>query len=248
MIIKMPSTLPTSSEPNGKGLLTDQITQRIQNLIIERNLGEGDRLPTEAELTAMFGVSRIVVREAIKSLSFLGMLDTRPRRGTVVGTLDMERLGRCLSFHGAVSSYPRPTILEARIVLEVGHLDLAVKAMDGPMAGRLLELADKGLAEAGAGDTKGFADTDNAFHALLLETGGNPILMTFCDVLKKYFGHDMDKGCSRESMRIAAQEHRLIVEALQEGNLTLAKGMMQRHLGRPLQDRGGRSREGGGKG
>jgi hypothetical protein len=35
---------------------------------------------------------------------------------------------------------------------------------------------------------------------------------------------------------------------LQEGNLTLAKGMMQRHLGRPLQDRGGRSREGGGKG
>ncbi|MCF7837847.1 MAG: FCD domain-containing protein [Candidatus Marinimicrobia bacterium] len=216
--------------------MTDQVTEKIRNLIIDQGLTEGDRLPTELELTQMFGVSRIVVREAIKSLSFLGILDTKPRRGTVVGALDMERLGRCLSFHGAVTNYPRSEILEARIAIEVSHLELVAERLTEDATARLMKQVERLEHAAEHNDAHEFKRRDSAYHRMLLEIGGNPILMTFCDLLKQYFRDDAPLHMSQAELFVVVQEHRMIVEALQEKNLPLAQGMLKRHLSRPMRD------------
>jgi GntR family transcriptional regulator, transcriptional repressor for pyruvate dehydrogenase complex len=221
---------------SGKELLTDQVTDKLRDLIIDRGLMEGDRLPTEQDLTEMFGVSRIVVREAIKSLSFLGILDTKPRRGTVVGSMDIDRLGRCLSFHGAVTNYPRSEILEARIAIEVSHLELVAERLTDDAHRRLLDQVERLEDAAERNDPHEFARHDSAYHRILLEIGGNPILMTFCDLLKQYFRNDAALHMSQADLFVVVQEHRTIVEALREKNLPLAQGMLKRHLSRPMRD------------
>jgi GntR family transcriptional regulator, transcriptional repressor for pyruvate dehydrogenase complex len=216
---------------NGRTLLTDEVIEKLLEFIRDRGLGIGDRLPTEAELTGMFGVSRIVIRESIKALSFLGLLDTRPRRGTVVGALDVERLGRCLSFQMGITRYPRQAILEARRTIEVSHLELVAEHLT---AGGIESLMAEVLACetcARNADFDGFSAHDERLHEILLEIGGNPILLTFCTLLKQYFtaqgAHD---DFTREDMLDAAREHRQVVEALRDHNIRLAKGTLLKHL------------------
>src|SRR4051794_708215 len=83
--------------------LGDQVADRIKDYIIARKLTEGDRLPTEQQLADQFGVSRLSVREATRTLVFLGILRSAPRRGLTIGTIDMQRISGFLGFHIAVS-------------------------------------------------------------------------------------------------------------------------------------------------
>ncbi|MEI8384207.1 MAG: GntR family transcriptional regulator, partial [Planctomycetota bacterium] len=68
--------------------LRDVVADRLKTFILDGNLKSGDRLPTEAELAARFGVSRPSLREATKSLEFLGIVEARPGRGLIVGSVN----------------------------------------------------------------------------------------------------------------------------------------------------------------
>jgi GntR family transcriptional repressor for pyruvate dehydrogenase complex len=219
----------------GRTLLTDDVTEKILQLIKDRDLAEGDRLPTEAELTEMFGVSRIVVRESIKALSFFGLLDTRARRGSVVGSLDVERLGRCLSFQMGVAHYSREAILEARITIEVSHLSLVAKNLTEESVQQLMEFVMACEDAALQNDPAAFSEHDRDMHTLMLEVGGNPILMTFCALLRQYFTEEGYSSLTQKQMLESAHEHRVFIEALRDHNVLLARGMLLKHLGKGLQ-------------
>jgi GntR family transcriptional regulator, transcriptional repressor for pyruvate dehydrogenase complex len=223
------------ASPQSRTLLTDEVVEHILNLIQDRGLTQGDRLPTEAEMTELFGVSRVVVRESIKALSFLGLLETRTRRGSVVGQLDVGRLGRCLSFQMGIGRYPRRDILDARITIEVGHLDMVVRNLDAAGVKLLMDAVEGCEASARVLDAASFTEYDRLLHTRLLEIGGNPILMTFCTLLKQYFRPE-SQACRDSEMAVVAQEHRAIVEGLRDGNLLLAQGMLLRHLQRVERD------------
>jgi DNA-binding FadR family transcriptional regulator len=86
--------------------LSEVVADRIRQYIMDNRLKPGDRLPTEQELSDRFGVSRVSTREATKALGFLGIIDAAPRRGLVVGRVDMKRVTNYLSFHLAISDSP----------------------------------------------------------------------------------------------------------------------------------------------
>src|SRR3984957_7538286 len=94
--------------------LSEVVADRIRQYIIDNRLKPGDRLPTEQELSDRFGVSRVSTREATKALGFLGIIDAAPRRGLVVGQIDMKRVTSYLSFHLAIADFPRAQLLDAR--------------------------------------------------------------------------------------------------------------------------------------
>ena len=81
---------------------SEMVAERIREYIIENGLKPGDKLPTEGELTELYGVSRVSVREATKALSFLGIIEAAPRRGLTVGNFSVERVSKYLAFHFAV--------------------------------------------------------------------------------------------------------------------------------------------------
>ena len=82
----------TLFEPLARDSLYMGIVDQISNMILLRQVGPGDQLPTEAEMARQFGVSRTVVREAVKALAARGLIHAVPGRGTFVTPVSYTHL------------------------------------------------------------------------------------------------------------------------------------------------------------
>src|SRR4051794_33973968 len=109
--------------------LRDVVAIRLKSYIAEENLRTGDRLPTETELAEKFGVSRLSLREATKSLEFLGIVEARPGRGLTVGRVDMQRVVEYLGFHPALHDVEPQVLIDTRAVIETGVLPYVARRM-----------------------------------------------------------------------------------------------------------------------
>jgi DNA-binding FadR family transcriptional regulator len=208
--------------------LSEVVAERIRQYIIDNGLKAGDRLPTEQELSERFGVSRVSTREATKALGFLGIIDAAPRRGLVVGRIDMKRLTSYLGFHLAISDFPRQQLLDARIVIETGALPHALRRMaeDPELYERLMEAADA-VQAATSLDERIAADA--AFHRALLDASAVGPLMAFHDLLAIFFDR-FRRSLASGDWEGGIRQHRQIVEALRGGDLKLASDVLTRHI------------------
>src|SRR5437868_4206273 len=101
--------------------LANQVSQQLEALIIERRLQPGDRLPAERELARQFGVSRTVIREAVRSLAAKGMLEVRSGSGTIVRAPNAAAVSQSMTLF-LRAGYPEldyRKVLEVRSILEV---------------------------------------------------------------------------------------------------------------------------------
>ncbi len=190
------------------------LADRLLQTAIESNMKIGDKLPGEVELADRFHVSRVSIREAINGLKFLGMLDAAPRRGTTIAALDYRRLVKYLGFQMAFSSLSEEELFDARLALEIGMLDLVGQRMT----------AEDSI------------EADMRFHQRLLEISGNSMLQAFVKLIESFFHRQNAHPGNRQDQASAAEVHRMIVEALHDRNIELARGLMQKHLARHRKD------------
>lgn len=211
--------------------LSEEVAARIKSYIIEHSLRPGDRLPTEMELADLFGVSRVIIREATKALGFLGILTSAPKRGLSVGEVDMKRVTEYLGFHFALADYPREKLLKTRIVIETGAVMEVIEKMkrDPRIYERLCEICTR-LEQAGD-DMDAFIRLDVEFHRTLVEASEIDPLIAFNDLLEVFF-----QRFRRQIMEVRSQEkasamgHRRILEALQAGDLARAQDLVRQHM------------------
>lgn len=213
---------------NGNSDKTEQIVGKILSYIIDHNLGVNDKLPSEEEMTALFEVSRVCIREALRGLKFLGLVETGTRRGTRIRQVDFAILSRVLGFQIAVSDLSYYQLLEARLSIELGVLDIVVKKITRRQLEQLRELAHP----LQAGTISEEAERNNSqrdyeFHRKLLEISGNEILSSFSRLLEIFFSC---RVATREMNQATIHDHVNIVDALQHHNLELARGIMRSHL------------------
>ncbi len=208
--------------------LSEVVAERIRQYIIDHGLKPGDRLPTEQELSDRFGVSRVSTREATKALGFLGIIDAAPRRGLVVGRVDMKRVSNYLGFHLAISDFPRTQLLDARVVIETGALPHVMRRMadDPGLYGRLAEAADE--VEA-APDLDARIAADAAFHRLILDSSGVGPLLAFHDLLTIFFNR-FRRSLATGDWDTGLRQHRQILDALRAGDAALACDVLTRHV------------------
>jgi len=204
--------------------------ETIRRYIVTHRLSVGDRIPTEHELARELDISRVSIREATKALSLVGVLKSKPKAGTVVGELDITRLSDLISFHFAVSSYTKQELVQARLIVEVGQLELAMAGLTEDRYQELIRLAK--AVEAVSGDREKWLAADLTFHAALLELGANRPIRALAELLRNFFNLAVkQRGRSRNDV---VNEHQMIVEALHQKNLPLAQGLMRQHLMRYL--------------
>ncbi|WP_125100035.1 FadR/GntR family transcriptional regulator [Leucobacter chromiireducens] len=152
--------------------LVDTVVDELKREISAGRWALGDRLPSEAELTTALGVSRPSVREAVRSLVQLGLLETRQGDGTYLIATDPTQVALRRAIHSA----------DGREVIRVRRaLDAlaAREAAEFRTAADLTELEAHLSARAAAiaaGDADGFADADVAFHLGIAEASGNQLL------------------------------------------------------------------------
>ncbi len=210
---------------------SEQTARQLMAYAVESGLGPGDRLPSEEEMAKKFNVSRVSIREATNGLKFLGLLDSAPRRGTTIACMDFSRLAKYVGFQLAFSSMSEQELLEARLVVEVSQLEIAARKLTDESVKELNEIAVRcGRNSNSSKAVDGTIQADYEFHRKLLDVGGNSALQAFSELLENFFRQlEAHPGTIEDSQR-SAREHLVIVEALQNENLELARGMMRRHL------------------
>lgn len=161
--------------------MTDEAIVRIRDMIVSGELGPGDRIPPEKELSERLGLSRNSLREAVKALDVIGVLDVRRGDGTYVTSLEPRLLLEAMSF--VVDLHTDRTVLEmfaVRRMLEPGAAGIAATRMAEPVAEKLQLLVDGIDASA---STEDLVAHDLRFHQSIVESTGNEYLSRLIESL-----------------------------------------------------------------
>ncbi|WP_446429353.1 FadR/GntR family transcriptional regulator [Leucobacter sp. 1207-22] len=152
--------------------LVDTVVTEIEQEIRDGRWVIGDRLPSEAELTATLGVSRPSVREAIRSLVQTGLLETRQGDGTYVIATDPT----AVALRRALDSADSREVIRVRRALDALAAREAAIARTQEEIDELTTLLESRRAAIKAGDPDAFAEADVAFHLGIAEASGNRLL------------------------------------------------------------------------
>lgn len=157
--------------------------EAIKSYIADHGLSPGDPMPTENELCDALGVSRSSVREAVRDLSTLDIVEVRHGHGTYVGAMSLAPLVNGLVFRFSLDEERAlrslRDVVETRVAID---LSLAAKVVEGHRGvhdTRLHQLVDEMRARSARGET--FVEADRQFHARLLRLTGNEILCELAD-------------------------------------------------------------------
>ncbi len=152
----------------------ERVVGFVRDQLISGRLKTGDRLLAERELAATLGVSRPVVREALRALAAIGAVEIRRGHGTVVRRPDFSMLGEFFSLALAQEPNAVDDVLQARIAIERQSVRLACERAT-PSDLEKLGLAFQRIVETIADPVRG-GEADYAFHAVLVAAGHSPTL------------------------------------------------------------------------
>lgn len=209
------------------------IRDEITGLILSRGLRSGDPLPTETELVETLGVSRNSIREALKALQALDIVEIRHGYGTYVGRLSLDPLADGLTFR-ALHDIGRDLrsmeeILEVREALEAALIRRVAANVPDEDLQALDEVTKKMNERAKAGET--FAEEDREFHEVLYRSLNNALvtqlLRAFWDVFHRV-NHRL--GVTDPNPMQTVRRHRAIVTALRKHDVARAEQAMVEHF------------------
>ncbi len=212
-----------------RSTLPEEIASRLLELIRARQLRPGDKLPAERVLAATMQVSRPVLREALRALAIMKVVEIRQGAGTSITALEPQQLVSHLDFVFSKDTVALAQVIEARRVVELGNVRLAATRM-GPDGLRRLEglLAD--LRDA-LDDADRFSSLDIGFHDAICEAAGNFLLAQFMSIINTLGKVSRERtGASRTVRERALRDHRRVVAALRAGDPDAAAAAMEAHL------------------
>ncbi|WP_274363145.1 FadR/GntR family transcriptional regulator [Paenibacillus thermotolerans] len=209
--------------------LVEIVHDRIKDYIVDRRLKPGDRLPSEKEMIEVLGVSRAVVREALKSLQMMGIVDIKPGQGIVVGELSVKPVFEQIAFQWKVDGKKFKELLDTRCVLELGAIDLAIEHYD-PTAIEAIEHWNQVLLDKIRRQERPERE-DLQFHHALFEATGNHTYSQLSQVVHEYFSRSrLDKINDIDAYETAYEQHSLILHWIKKKDAPRAKQCMVEHL------------------
>lgn len=225
--------MPTSYAPVSRQNLADDLAQRITQLIQGGAYAAGDRLPAIATMARQFGVGSPTLREALRKLETVGVIDIRHGSGVYVNrapdSLVITNPILHLTQDGTVEKKLLVDLIEARIPIEVQSATLAAQHATPEHLAEMRRLLDH--AGATLDDDAVLNQTNLAFHRQIALASGNVVLRQLLEVLSSLFREEqrliIDIHGSRKHDHA---EHVKILEALEKRDPALAAKRMRTHL------------------
>ena len=215
---------PIKREP-----LATEVARRLIDYLLAAGLEPGERMPSERQLAEAFGVGRSAMREALKSLTFLGLLEVRHGDGTFLKRPDSELLPRVVEWGLLLGERRTTDLVEARQKLEAVIAGLAATRRDATDVAELRRLL--GRMDAAGDDAAAFVDADVAFHLRLAEAAGNTALRDILSgiqaLLRAWIGRVVAEP---GNLGVSYREHVPILEAVERGDEAAATRAMTDHM------------------
>jgi GntR family transcriptional regulator, transcriptional repressor for pyruvate dehydrogenase complex len=206
---------------------------KIAELIEEKALKSGDRLPTEQQLSVLLGVSRTVIREAIKVLVTKGQVLTRKGSGMYVSHPSPSIA--TASIHISMLADPEHVskLFDFRVILETNSARMAARLITHREVRALEEFVQRHTLAAEQVNVSDFHDSDVAFHTGVARATQNPFLVSSIYEIMQLQDRTLNivlAGITPGSLREASLQHKDILEAIKEGNEDDAAAAMLLHL------------------
>ncbi len=222
------------------GNLTNDLVEKIRSRIMDSNLAKGEVFMTVDQIAAEYGVSRTIAREASSQLQALGLLKGRQRVGLVMHRPDAQDLMKnwLPLYARSLGGESVQALAQLRYALELGTIGLAVANATEDQISRLGSIAEHFEAVTSVqGQTEEADDAELAFHSLVLEMSGNPLISGMHAVLSDYFLVAVQKNPNwRTVSSDAIWEHKAIAKAIAARDAELARNLLRHHLDNSLSE------------
>lgn len=209
--------------------LAEKVAKHILTLVRQGDLIPGQKLPSERDLAGSMGVGRPSLREALRALSLMGVLEIRHGEGVFVTELTPDALLQPLEFFLTLDDQSLDILFEARVAIEAGIAEIAASKITGDEIESLRRCMDRGV--AALDDPDGFRQVDLEFHRRIVEATKNPFLIRVAQSFQ-----ELGKASRQITVQLPGvpkqshADHATILAALAEGDVAAARQAMVRHL------------------
>lgn len=218
-------------EPLNRQPVASTITNLLTRSLLSKQLKPGDKLPTESELAQTLRVGRNSVREAIKMLSSLGVIEIRRGVGTFIPTSLTASVLHPLVMSLVYRLGTSMELWELRVLVDAGVVELAIqKASSEDLLA--LEQANERIRralDADPLDTGLVRDLDLAFHRCLVHATHNPLVAELGEAIYSLFFASIERSIAGDPAS-AYQNHQLIIDAIKNKRSDEARHLVTRSL------------------
>ena len=208
--------------------LVNRLTMYFADEMLEGRLKRGDQIESDRELARKLGVGRSAVRESLKVLDVLGMIDIRLGQGTYISSRETNFFSIPLSWSLFLDGDQVDSILTVRTILEIKSAELAAQCEDQVKLNRLTDIYNKMEHTFALKET---LDEDIDFHTCIAECSGNPIIISMLRTIRNFLQRVSGTGMV-EPKQISAVlvEHKNLYEAIMSHDPDVAAQAMKNHL------------------
>lgn len=215
--------------PLNRATLPQEIVKALTDLIMKGIWKPGDLIPSEKALAARFQVGRSTIREAVKSLAVLGVLEARAGGGSYVRAPTSELLSGAFRWGVLLSERNLDDFVDVRALIEVECTRRAAEHRSASLLGRLAASLER-MAVCQA-DHDAFTESDARFHLAIADAAGNPIFGTIGSTIQSIVRIWYPKTYYiAETKSLTISEHQTIFNAIDLGDGERAASAMRAHL------------------
>jgi len=215
-----------------KKRLSDSVIEEIKRMIQSGELKEGEKLPNQNSFAAQLGVSRTSLREALNTLTRMGVIEQRPGYGTVLRSRISALFADHLSPPFISDKKATIELIEARRFIEIGTVELAVENASPEQIKEIGDLVKKMSHSLNEGRIDDYIEQDVAFHFLIAKASRNRFLVNIFVTIRGFMEQYM-----RESFHLlpymldrSLNFHQNIYQAIKTKNCAKAVSYMKKHI------------------
>lgn len=215
-------------QPVKKVNISDQVYEQLKEQLISGVWKQGDKIPSENELVALFNVSRVTVRQALSKLITLGLLETKLGEGTFVKEITPGVYMKEMIPYIYLNKDSFREVLEFRLVIEVETAGIAAEKITDKDIARLERCLNRMIDYK---DELGkYVHEDLHFHMIIAKSTQNSLIIQVNNIVREIIRETIKNVTEEIGIEVGLKYHKLLIDSFKQRDAEMAKKMMREHL------------------
>ncbi len=214
--------------PIKKVNISDQVYEQLKEQLINGVWKQGDKIPSENELVALFNVSRVTVRQALSKLITLGLLETKLGEGTYVKEINPGVYMKEMIPYIILNKESIREVLEFRIVIETETAGMAATRITDKDIARLERCLER--MNNFKDQLDNYVYEDLHFHMIIAKSTKNSLIIQVNNIVREIIRGTIKNVTEEIGSEVGLKYHKLLIDSFKLRDAEMAKNMMREHL------------------